>query len=389
MRRKRRLAGGLIGAFTLVVSTLAASITTGASSSGPPTFTIGIDNANPAGHNFEYVDYFPRGQVLSTDPQAIVGNGSVLDFHYLGGRDGLHTAAFLPANATRPPFVIPDTDNGESHLTLNPQAAFPTAGCGQSADNACAYDGTNFVNSGAMPAFQSSDFFVQITVPLSTTPTTVHYFCLIHRGMQGNVTVVPGGGSSASRAAFGSSAASQYSADTSDALNAESAATAQAENGNFVVAGTATRFVEVAEMLPQTFTTHAGQQVTWKTLTIKDPHTVTFPQGSGSDSVDPLTPPYAPAECEGSPDTALDTPLAGPPPGFGCTTFPELGVNPAPNGVGTISDPTTVATSGIISSPFSPFPSSFTFSFPNANTFHYQCRIHDDMIGTIVVTPNS
>ncbi|TMD03807.1 MAG: hypothetical protein E6J01_15505 [Chloroflexi bacterium] len=388
MRRKCRLAGGLIGAFALVVSTLAASITAGAGG-GPPTFTIGVDNATPTGHVFEYVDYFPRGQVLSADPQAIVGNGAVLDFHYGGGRDGLHTATFLPANGSPPPLVIPDLDNGESHLIFNPQAAFPTAGCGQSSDNACAYDGTNFVNSGAMPAFQSSDFFVQITVPLSSRPTTIHYVCLIHPGMQGVLTVVPGGGSSASRATFGSSAASQYSADTSDALNAESTATAEAQNGNFVVAGTATQFVEVAEMLPQTFTTHAGQTVTWKTLTMKDPHTVTFPQGSGSDSVDPLLPPYAPAECEGSPDSTPDTALAGPPPGFGCTTFPELGLNPAPNGVTAITDPTTVATSGIISSPFSPFPTSASFSFPNANTFHYQCRIHDDMIGTIVVTPNS
>jgi hypothetical protein len=122
---------------------------------------------------------------------------------------------------------------------------------------------------------------------------------------------------------------------------------------------------------------------------MKDPHTVTFPQGSGSNSVDPLTPPYAPAGCEGSPDSAPDTALAGPPPGFGCTTFPELGLNPAPNGVAAITDPTTVATSGIISSPFSPFPTSASFSFPNANTFHYMCRIHDDMIGTIVVSSKS
>ena len=384
MRKKHRLLGGLLGTLALVVGTLATSTTAGASAV-PRTYTIGVDNANPSGgHNFEYVDYFPRGQVLATDPQAVIGNGAVLHFHYLGGTDGLHTATLIPTGESpqhawgRLPLVTFDGDAGEAHPILNPEAASPSPGCG-TADNPCTYDGTNTVNSGALPAFGGIDFFAKINLATSA-PTTVNYLCLIHPGMHGSIRVVPGTGSSPS--AFASNAASQYAADTADALNAEAAATATAQSGNFVVAGTATQFVEVAEMLPQAFTVQAGQQVTWNTLTIHDPHTVTFPRSPGSDGVDPLTPPYAPAECEGNPDT----PLAGPPPTFGCATFPELGVNPAPNGVTTIVDATTVATSGIISSPPSGFPSSFTFSFPNPGTYLYQCRIHDHMVGTIVVT---
>ena len=34
-----------------------------------------------------------------------------------------------------------------------------------------------------------------------------------------------------------------------------------------------------------------------------------------------------------------------------------------------------------------PFPDNFSFSFPNAGTFGYQCRIHDHMVGTIIATP--
>jgi len=383
MGKKRRLVGGLLGTLALVVGTLATSTTAGASAA-PRTYTIGVDNANPSGgHNFEYVDYFPRGQVLATDPQAVVSNGAVLHFHYLGGSDGLHTATLIPAAESpqhawsRLPFVTFDGDSGEAHPILNPAAAFPPQGCG-TADNPCTYSGTDTVNSGALPAFGGTDFFAKIDLATSA-PTTINYLCLIHPGMHGSVLVVPGTGSSPS--AFADNAASQYVADTADALNAEAAATAAAQNGNFVVAGTATQFVEVAEMLPQAFTVQAGQKVTWNTLTIHDPHTVTFPRSPGSDAVDPLTPPYAPAECEGTPDT----PLAGPPPSFGCSTFPELGINPAPNGVTTIADATTVATSGIISSPPSGFPSSFTFSFPNPGTYLYQCRIHDHMVGTIVV----
>lgn len=388
MHNEYRLLGGVVGTLALIAGMLATSVPAGAGGSSA-TYTIGVDAANPSGgHNFEYVDYFPRGHVLSTDPQAVVGNGATLHFQYQGGPDGLHTATLIPTGespgqawASRP-LVTFDGDNGEAHPILNPDAAFPSGACG-SADNPCTYDGTNTVNSGALPAFAGTDFYVRINLPTSTS-TTVHYLCLIHPGMQGSIKVVPGAGSSPK--AFAGNAASQYTADTAAALNAEAAATAAAVNGNFVIAGTATQFVEVAEMLPQTFTVSAGQQVTWNTLTIHDPHTVTFPEGPGSDGVDPLSPPYAPAECEGVPDTAADTPLAGPPPSFGCASFPELGVNPAPNGITTILDPTTVATSGIISSPSSGFPGSFAFSFPNAGTYQYQCRIHDHMVGTIVVT---
>jgi len=76
MGKKHRLLGGLLGTLALVVGTLATSTTAGARAV-PRTYTIGVDNANPSGgHNFEYVDYFPRGQVVATDPQAVVGNGA-------------------------------------------------------------------------------------------------------------------------------------------------------------------------------------------------------------------------------------------------------------------------------------------------------------------------
>jgi plastocyanin len=385
MGKKRRLLGGFIGAFALVSATLATSITAGASSARQ-TYTITVDNAyQPDQHNFEYVDYFPRGQVLPTDPQAVIGNGSILHFTFGGAPDGLHTATFVPPGAAPPGFFGFDGDNGEGHPILNLAAALPTPGCG-TAGTPCTYDGTAVVNSGAMPAFAPPDFYVKISLPTST-PTTLHYHCMIHPNMQGSILVVPGVGSSPS--AFASNAASQFAADTAGALSAEVSASAAAQAGGFVVAGTATPFVEVAEMLPQTFTVPHGSQLTWNTLSLQDPHTVTFPQGAGSDGVDPLTPPWAPAECEGVPDSAGDTAIAGPPPGFGCPpgSLPELGVNPAPNGVTMILDQSTVATSGVISSPFIGFPGSAQFSFPNPGTYHYQCRIHDHMVGTIIVTP--
>jgi plastocyanin len=131
-------------------------------------------------------------------------------------------------------------------------------------------------------------------------------------------------------------------------------------------------------MLPQNTSVRAGDTIKWVTKTIKDPHTVTFPQGDN-----PTTEPV-PNFCEGTPDVLQTGPPVGPP--CGDPTKFEIHFNPAPVGGTVISSPSTVATSGIISNPPAPFPTSYSFSFPNAGTYTYMCRIHDHMIGTVHVT---
>jgi hypothetical protein len=46
----------------------------------------------------------------------------------------------------------------------------------------------------------------------------------------------------------------------------------------------------------------------------------------------------------------------------------------------------TAATSGVLSQPPLPFPTSYTFAFPESGSFSYQCLIHDHMVGDISVT---
>lgn len=387
MGSRRGLMSCAVAISSLVIGLLAGSVSAGAGGTAG-TYLIGVDGPGPSGHNFEYVDYFPRGQVLPTDPQAVVGNGALIDFRYnFASLDGLHTATLLPFNETpaqawaTQPLVTLDEPEPFPKPMFSPDVVFPpTSGCG-SAANPCTYDGTTEVNSGALPAFAGSDFFVKISLA-SATPRTVHYVCLIHPGMQGNLKVVPGVGSST--AAFASNAASQLAADTAGALAAEaqanSTATVTNPDGTHTItmtAGTATPFVEVVEMLPHNVTIQPGDVVNWVTTSRKDPHTVSFPDtGAGPSLVDPLTPPLAPPpECEGNPD--------GPP--TACPN-PEIPINPAPTGGSVISSAATVATSGIIAN-FPPFGNSFSFSFPNAGTFAYQCRIHDHMNGTISVQP--
>ena len=103
-------------------------------------------------------------------------------------------------------------------------------------------------------------------------------------------------------------------ADTAGALAAETAASTPQVVTNSdgthtvtLIAGTATNYVEVVEMLPGNATVTAGDTVRWVTKTIKDPHTVTFPLGSA-----PETEPI-PTYCEGSPDSLVpDRPQTGP-----------------------------------------------------------------------------
>ena len=118
-----------------------------------------------------------------------------------------------------------------------------------------------------------------------------------------------------------------------------------------------------------------------KTKTIKDPHTVTFPTGLGSDAVDPLKP-----VCELLTPHIADTAVPGLNPLL-CLPHPEnfeVHLFPQPQGATSIVSPTTVGTSGIIANGNGAV-NHFTFSFPNSGTFEYQCRIHDHMTGTIVV----
>ena len=76
-------------------------------------------------------------------------------------------------------------------------------------------------------------------------------------------------------------------------------------------------------------------------------------------------------------------PPAGPP--CGNPAKFEVHFNPAPVGTTVIATPVTVASSGLIGNPPAPFPTQFSFTFPNAGTFTYQCRVHDHMIGTLTV----
>jgi plastocyanin len=278
-------------------------------------------------------------------------------------------------------------------LTFNPSST----DCG-AADNPCEYDGSHNVNSGFLTnhngTVNPSEFSVKVFLDLgSESRATVKFFCALHRGMVGQVRVVGSefDTSTTTEAQMAADSTAQYTTETAAGIAAETAAnqtgvTTSSDGSKTVTmtAGTAAPHVEVMEMLPNNVAIKPGDKVTWVDKGF-DIHTVTFPRGSGSESVDPFQPPVC--ETEGTTDTPAPNP-GGPPP-FGCGNAQvEAPIDLGPKGPTAIASTTTVASSGIILSAAaqSPLPDRYTFSFPNAGTFAYMCRVHDNMTGTISVS---
>ena len=357
-------------------------------------FVVGVDAPTPAGHNIQYVDYFPRSG-LTVNP------GQVIDFTWDPGLspDSFHSATLLASGHTiqsdlaANPVVEPEENNTESTPLFTPFTTFAPSdfSCGDSA-NPCSFDGTADLSSGATGA--GSDFFVKVAN--STASGTYTFHCRVHPFMQGSVTVATTAPSTASNIA--AAAAAQYADDTAGILDAIDAANHGAYVTNAdgthhvtISAGTETQFAEALEMLPRNVRVAPGDTVTWKALEQAEIHTVTFPEGDGSNSVDPFLPPECEANPDSNPDTAAD-PTAGPPnlwcPSNNISDI-EFPFDPAPHGSTTLVHPSDVASSGIISdTPGAGFPSQYSFKFDGNGSFHYMCRVHDAMVGTIFVAPS-
>jgi plastocyanin len=375
--RRALHAGALLGAIAITGGLVI--VPTVAAAAGVPaqTIAIGVDHSTPPGHNFEYVDYFPRSGVR-------VHSGDVVNFAWANTPDGLHTATLLKANESpadawnNTPFAVPDQGDA-GQLMINPAVLAPSnPSCGTPAAP-CVFNGGSDLNSGALPTNAGAAFAVEITA----APGTYDFVCEIHPGMKGSFTVVGTHAAATPAHRVKALARKQARRDTKEALAAEAAvppAQVQTSGNHHLVtltAGAATPYVEIAEMLPQHVRVNRDDTIQWVTQAMKDPHTVTFPQGD-----DPATEPI-PAMCDGTPDTAFTPPASGPP--CGDPTKFELHFNPAPSGGTIISSSSTSATSGVFA-PFPPFPDQTQeFSFPTAGTFTYQCRIHDHMTGTITV----
>lgn len=199
--------------------------------------------------------------------------------------------------------------------------------------------------------------------------TTYQFFCMLHRGMTGWITVLPAGAELPSTDAKNQARAQKAMAtDLARGRLALAKASGEVED-NQVAAGLGIATVQgggpddILRFAPATLEINAGESVTWTNQDINAPHTVTFG-----------------AEIPGPP---------GAPPGF------------LPYGGSTLTSTSDQVNSGFLISQqlidyinaASLFPPGFvvtrkvTFTFTTPGTYHYFCALHDfvGMVGTIIV----
>jgi plastocyanin len=366
------------------------------------TLTIGVDNAPPAGHNWEFLDFFPHSGVN-------VHNGDTLHFVFnTASPDGFHSVVFGRSGesaatiAINLPNLVPDASTGDAAGAKRFQAFFGTqpppgsgapGACGD-VTTPCIYDNTKELGSGALvgPTLQ---FYFKIQLAAAPgAPVVINYICNVHgAAMNGTFSIVPNAAVASTQAQLDTAAAAQYAADVAAGQAVESsvagAAVTTNPDGTHLISMTAGAEtpggrVQILEMLPGTVNIKPGDSVKWTTPAQNDPHTVTFPQGAASLPVDPF-----PSACEGA---SGDVPPSAGPPTFGCAGAPgsptglEIGFAPNPAGPTDITSPSTLASSGVLDAGayFGAAPTSYTFRFPASGTFAYQCRIHDHMTGFVL-----
>lgn len=381
-------------AFALVPAGAALQSPAVLAASSTYTVTADMPSANPAGHNWEFTDYFPRSLRVT--------QGDTVQFAI----EGFHTATLLPAGITpRADFqahngvATVDRDDGRNPggqlaASLNVRALSPApASCGYAPAPACTFDGRSVVN--ASPFGPQAPFAVTITA----APGTYWFHCRIHPGMNGRITVVPVGQSTTTTVQAAAETARQLKTDVQQGWAAWHAANHVTvipnANGTRTLvanAGTASANgkVNILEMLPAHIWADAGDRVVWRSPSWNEVHTVTFPTDLGSDLV-----PVCPGD---TPATPVHTPPQGPT-DFSCsggTPPSEIHVAPG-NGVRTLKSPSTVSDSGLLAPAIGmrllglpagvALPRWWVSTSSAADgTYRYVCQIHGPaMSGTITV----
>lgn len=290
--------------------------------------------------------------------------------------DGFHTVSFL-GGQRRPPLIMPDPSkpisgqrdaaghlfwfNGQPNLIVNPQAEFPSGGT--------TYDGTQFRNSGlpsggpgSPPATYSLTF---------TKEGTYSYSCLVHPGMVGTVRVVAAGQPIPSQAQDNAAAQAQFKADQTVARRLTHTRPA----GNTVIVGPEQGSVYLMSFAPAVKRVHVGDTVTFKMVNAPaEVHTVTFGPAAYRSRIGATF--VSPVPNKTGPPTLVLNPLAAypsdPPP-----SLPPYSGRSHGNGF---------LNSGVLDTdPATPLPSQVKIKFTKPGVYRYECEIHPNMDGTVVV----
>jgi plastocyanin len=310
---------------------------------GPLTYNVAVDAASPEGKNISLSAYFPGGLKVHAGDTVVFDNKSTQAPHTISfgiNSDRSNSPApFTKKGAFNPAVFGPCTTSAEPTGALEacpepPAAPLPP------------YSGKGYWNSGALVPAVAPAGVKQVSVKFdaSTPPGSYNYACILHGPMGGSVTVVgPGDARDTPEAAAASGAKSAGDLIASVVATPDPAATA----GN-VIAGMDKMPATVNRFFPGAIEIKAGGTVTWKSVSVIDPHTITF------------EPPF----------TAPEDPRAIPPAGV------KVG-----------GSYTTGFTNSGVLGPTPPFPGdTFSLRFPKKGSYNYLCGLHPGMVGTVNVT---
>jgi plastocyanin len=384
--KRSRVAIGAIG--VLVTAVLLISP---AAAGGIATYRVQLDAHPPAGEPWSFLRFFPR--------ELSVHSGDIVNAAW-AGPGAPHTATAVPsgnldawrAENQGPPgpqdpsefpwaFQVPDTTVGgdDGELVINPAAAAPTdPSCGTSGDP-CAFDGSSVVSSGfqfASPGAQPS-FYVRVTAPVGE----YGFVCLVHPGMQMDLSVVGGGTSipAPSEVATQTSAQIARSRDVDGAVADDLAQTVRRTHlpsGHARLtmwAGGFWRQVSADEFPDNTLRARVGDRV--RVLGNFEIHTATFPASSAAtvpfittqcEVAGPDTPAASPADCEGPMDFQV--------------AFNAQALLPTANA--NLTSPSRFVNSGLLS-----WPRSHVFVAKKPGFYDFVCLVHGpSMSGSIRVS---
>ncbi len=288
--------------------------------------------------------------------------------------NGFHTVTFLARGQVPPPLITPATGSpisgrldaagaafwfdGQPNQIVNPVAAAPSGGK--------TYNGKGFLSSGLPnPSGPPKPFVVKFT-----KAGTFTFNCLVHPGMRGVVRVLPKSRTVPTAKVDAETARTQERAGVAQALRLKAVKPAPAtvlagNDGNGPVAW--------LRFFPQTVRVKAGTAIEFRIASSREIHTITFGPVAYTSAIESSF--TAPLPGAGGPPTLLVNPLGAypsdPPP-----LPPYTGSNHGNGFEG----------SGVLSNAGPPLPSSVKITFTKPGTYDFECVIHENMDGKVIVT---
>jgi plastocyanin len=291
---------------------------------------------------------------------------------------GFHTITFPGAN-TNLPLVVPHPELPQPPLSDAARVPFWWVGNSPQLEinpslveqrgRATVSNPTDFRNSGIVRLLSESNGEAAPYTLTFLKPGIYHYFCAIHLGMRGTVTVLPASAKRTTQATVSRQAKAQIAKVVAELKRLNT--TAPTDRNRILVGAGRSGSAEIMSFFPSRLNINVGDTVTFVDNNPTDVHTVTFGPEEYTSAIENSVFEYAGDSLVFNPLSALPSePPDSPSP------VRSDGTN---HGNGYIN-------SGLLYPPQTPDQlHQFAVTFTNAGTYRLECVIHSNMDATIVV----